>query len=178
MSTQIAEAARSRWFEAPLAELIEHILATHHRPLDAELPRLQQLTATVRGAHPEHAVLLGKVQLTLDEVVRELVEHMPKEEQILFPLILAGRGHMATMPMQVMESEHRRLDALLEALRGLTNDFVAPSDACPAWKALWAGLDALAEDLHTHVDLEDHILFPRARVAGAPVWCGHGSRAG
>ncbi|MCB9686030.1 MAG: iron-sulfur cluster repair di-iron protein [Alphaproteobacteria bacterium] len=153
------------WSEAPLGDLVQHILATHHRPLDEELPRLQHLAATVRGAHPDHAVWLGKVQLTLDSIVQELLQHMPKEENVLFPLILAGRGHVATMPMEVMETEHRRLGELLSALREVTDGFQAPADACPTWQALWTGLDALTEDLHVHVHLEDHILFPRARVA-------------
>ncbi|MEZ4321828.1 MAG: iron-sulfur cluster repair di-iron protein [Myxococcota bacterium] len=151
------------WAQAPLPDLIEHILEHHHRPLDTELPRLQGLANKVVGAHPDHALQLRAVQATLDEIVADLRQHMPKEERVLFPLILSGRGAMAAMPMSVMESEHRRLGALLERLRELTSDFRCPPGACPTWNALWAGLDALTEDLHVHVHLEDHILFPRAR---------------
>ncbi len=152
------------WTTAPLDELIEHILWKHHRPLDQELPRLRQLTATVRDAHPEHAASLAKVQLTLDAIVQDLVDHMPKEEQVLFPLILSGRGHVATMPMHVMGAEHRELETRLDELAALTDDFQAPPGACPTWQALWQGLGALRDDLVLHIYLEDEVLFPRAAV--------------
>jgi regulator of cell morphogenesis and NO signaling len=154
------------WNTAPLADLVEHILVTHHRPLDTELPRLQHLTATVLSAHPDQGVLINKLKTTLDAIVLELTTHMPKEEQILFPLIVEGRGHLGLMPMKVMERDHLVLGELLDELRALTNNFTPPEGVCPTWKALWAGLDALTEDLHIHVHLEEHILFPRARTAG------------
>ena len=39
----IGTAADERWQEAPIDELIDHILAVYHRPLDRELPRLESL---------------------------------------------------------------------------------------------------------------------------------------
>ena len=40
-----------RWDQAPLGDLIDHILATYHRPLDEELPRLEAMARKVNTVH-------------------------------------------------------------------------------------------------------------------------------
>jgi regulator of cell morphogenesis and NO signaling len=62
----------------------------------------------------------------------------------------------------MMEHEHEDAGAALAALRSLTNGYTPPPEACPTWKALYAGLEALERDLHLHIHLENNILFPRA----------------
>jgi regulator of cell morphogenesis and NO signaling len=88
--------------------------------------------------------------------------HMQKEEQILFPMIRAGRGRMALMPVQVMEQEHRDHGENLALMRKLASDFVAPEEACNTWRALYLGLAELESELMAHISLENHVLFPRA----------------
>ena len=88
--------------------------------------------------------------------------HMMKEENVLFPLIDAGRGSMALMPVKVMTSEHESHGQQLEVLHHMTKDFVPPQDACPTWKSLYRGLEKLEEELMEHIHLENNILFPSA----------------
>jgi regulator of cell morphogenesis and NO signaling len=92
----------------------------------------------------------------------ELLNHMAKEEQILFPMILRGQGAMAGGPISVMEQEHESAGAALRRLRELTDDYQVPAEACNTWRALWHGLEALEQSLHQHIHLENNILFPRA----------------
>ena len=87
---------------------------------------------------------------------------MAKEEQILFPLILQGRGAMAGGPIAVMEHEHQSAGDALERLRELTGGYQVPAAACNTWRALWHGLAALESEMHQHIHLENNILFPRA----------------
>ena len=61
----------------------------------------------------------------------------------------------------MMEHEHDNAGAALREIRQLTNDFTPPDGACPTWRALYAQLEELEVDLHTHVHLENNILFPR-----------------
>ena len=42
----------------------------------------------------------------LRRLVPALEEHMQKDEQVLFPLVRAGRGRTLAMPVQVLEHEH------------------------------------------------------------------------
>ncbi len=152
-----------RWDEAPLEDLIDHILTAYHRPLDEELPRLEAMARKVHKVHgekdPERFAELLAVYLALKA---ELQEHMMKEEQILFPMIRQGRGAMASGPVSMMMHEHDSAGNALRRLRELTNDYQPPEEACTTWRALWHGLAALETAMHEHIHLENNILFPRA----------------
>ena len=106
--------------------------------------------------------VLGELRRVFSALRMELESHMMKEEQILFPMIRAGRGREAGGPVAVMEQEHASAGAALQRLRELTNDFQPPEGACATWKGLWAGLADLESELHLHIHLENNILFPRA----------------
>lgn len=152
-----------RWDARPLDELIQHILDTYHRPLDEELPRLQQMAARVLEVH--HDKDPGRLTELVDVYAglkAELEDHMAKEEQILFPMILRGQGALTNGPIAVMEHEHESVGIALRRLRELTDDFEVPPEACNTWRALWKGLEALELSLHLHIHLENNILFPRA----------------
>ncbi len=159
----VPAAPAHRWDEAPLQDLIDHILVTYHQPLKEELPRLIQMSDKVLKVHgdkdPETLSELNSVVLALKN---ELEQHMQKEEQILFPMIRQGEGAMSGGPISVMEQEHASAGAALERLNELTNGYEVPEHACTTWRALWHGLAALEESLHQHIHLENNILFPRA----------------
>jgi regulator of cell morphogenesis and NO signaling len=152
-----------KWNKEPLSDLIDHILSTYHRPLDEELPRLEQMVRKVHDVHgdkdPEMFTELKNVYLGLKS---ELENHMMKEEQILFPMVKRGEGSMAGGPVNVMMLEHDNAGNALKRFRELTNDYNVPEEACNTWKALWHGLEAMEESLHQHIHLENNILFPRA----------------
>ncbi len=151
------------WDEAPLSDLVDHILAAYHRPLDEELPRLEQLARKVHRVHGErHPEVLPELLSTYLGLKAELQDHMMKEEQVLFPMIRQGQGFMADGPISVMESEHESAGDALKRLRKLTNGYRVPDEACNTWRALWHGLGALETALHEHIHLENNILFPRA----------------
>ena len=154
-----------QWDMQPLGVLVDHILSTYHAPLSEELPRLE---AMMRKVHKVHG---DKDQPRFDALLRtvlairaDIEQHLPKEEQILFPMIKSGRGGMAAGPMHVMEVEHEHLGGFLRTARELTNNYVVPAGACGTWRALWAALEDLERATHEHIHLENNILFPRVRV--------------
>jgi regulator of cell morphogenesis and NO signaling len=152
-----------RWDEVPINDLIEHILATHHSPLKEELPRLEAMARKVVEVHRDkRPEMLPQLLAVYTGLKAELEQHMAKEEQILFPMIQAGRGAMALGPIAVMEEEHDSAGQALRRLRELTDGYDVPEEACNTWRALWHGLAALEESLHEHIHLENNILFPRA----------------
>jgi regulator of cell morphogenesis and NO signaling len=159
------------WATAPLPELIDHIVATHHAYLRRELPRLMTLADKVESVHGARHAELGRVRETFEGVSNELQSHMLKEERILFPLIRQmadsgafAAGHCGSVrnPIRVMEMEHESAGGAAEELRQLTADYTPPEDACNSYRALLAGLAAFEADLHQHVHKENNILFPRA----------------
>jgi regulator of cell morphogenesis and NO signaling len=151
-----------RWDEAPLPELIAHVLERFHAAHRAELPRLLAMARKVEAVHAEKAECPRGLHAHLEHVAEELESHMQKEEQILFPLILSGRGRMAAAPIQVMEEEHVDHGRNLERLRALAHEYALPEDACGTWRALYLGLQELELELMQHIHLENHLLFPRA----------------
>ncbi len=157
------DADSERWDEAPLPDLIEHILANYHRPLDDELPRLEAMARKVVTVHGDKMPeVLPEILNTYLVLKAELEGHFPKEEQILFPMILRGEGAMAGGPISVMEAEHEGAGDALRRLRELTRGYEVPEQACNTWRALWHGLADLESSLHRHIHLENNILFPRA----------------
>lgn len=158
-----ADKPEHRWDSEPLDKLIEHILETYHRPLDEELPRLESMAARVLEVHRDKDPRrLTELVVVYGGLKAELLDHMAKEEEILFPMILRGQGAMAGGPISVMEHEHESAGTALRRLRELTNNYAVPPEACNTWRALWHGLEALETSLHQHIHLENNILFPRA----------------
>ncbi len=151
------------WNQAPLEELIDHIVAAFHRPLDQELPRIEGMARKVLAVHGEKdPERLSALLETFMGLKAELQSHMLKEEQVLFPMIRRGQGAMAGAPISVMEHEHDSAGDALRRLRELTGDYTVPAEACMTWRALWSALEALESAMHEHIHLENNILFPRA----------------
>jgi regulator of cell morphogenesis and NO signaling len=163
------------WMEASLTELIAHIVPTHHDFLRTELPRLETLLEKVLGAHGENHPELDEVFDLYQALSMDLMPHLMKEEQILFPFILkmdsgqAAEACFASVqsPIRVMEAEHEAVGGLLTRLRAVTHDYTTPADGCATFRALYLGLKGLEEDLHLHIYLENQILHPRAQAMEA-----------
>jgi regulator of cell morphogenesis and NO signaling len=154
--------ADAQWESRPLPMVIHHIVERYHESLRRELPELRQMAATVEEKHADKPACPRGLAAHLAAIHEAVQDHLAKEEQILFPMILAGRGSMAGGPVQVMEAEHVEHGANLARTRALTNDLVPPPEACATWQALYLRLGALEADLMDHIHLENHILFPRA----------------
>jgi len=160
-----------------LAQLADHIEATHHAYLKAELPRLCEMADRVAAKHGWRDARLPAVHRALADLTVEMVAHMQKEEFILFPAVRqleAGAaadgpgGSGLAGPIRQMEAEHESAGNLTAALRELTDGFMPDADACNTHRALLAGLAAFERDLHRHVHKENNVLFPRAlALAGA-----------
>ena len=150
-----------------LHDLTDHIVNTHHTFLRHELPRLHAMSARVAEVHGGHTASLLDVFAVFCGLEDELASHMAKEERVLFPFISALSRREAVPvsldgPIDCMIHEHENAGAALRRLRELTNGFQPPVDACNTYRALFAGLKDLEEDLHTHIHLENSVLFPRA----------------
>ena len=161
-TTAASEQEQVRWDQRPLEELIQHILDRYHAPLKTEIPRLADLARQVEDAHRDRPDRPAGLADLLEEVRTAVESHLAKEEQVLFPLILSGRGQMAHMPVQVMIKEHEDHGQNLRRIRELTNDLRIPDGACASWRELYRSLAQLEVDLMDHISLENNVLFPRA----------------
>jgi regulator of cell morphogenesis and NO signaling len=158
------------WQKEPLARLIAHINGTHHVFVRSESARILRLLDKVCGVHGGNHPELLQVQSGFAALAEELSNHMTKEEQILFPYILAAEQGSAPHscfgsvqnPIRMMMFEHDNAGNVLRELRRISDDYTAPADACISYRTLYQALLDFEADLHQHIHLENNILFPRA----------------
>jgi regulator of cell morphogenesis and NO signaling len=142
-------------------DLIRHVLDRYHQVHRRELPELCKLAIQVEQVHADHPAVPAGLSALLEQMHAALASHMDKEEQILFPLMLAGGNPMIVHPIAMMRHEHDEAGEELRAIAALTGDMTPPEGACNSWRALYAGLAKLAEDLTEHIHIENNVLFPR-----------------
>lgn len=158
-----------------LTELVAHIVDTHHVYTTTELARLGRLVTKVVDAHGDRHPELHDIARLFDSLRDDLLPHLFKEENVLFPYVVeldrASRSNRAARmapfgtvhhPIEMMMREHDTAGDLLRALRTTSGDYRAPVDACGSYRALYEGLADLERDLHEHIHLENNVLFPKA----------------
>ncbi len=154
------------WSEAPLNEIVDFIVETYHRPLAIQLDSVITAAERVERVHGAKPSCPNGLAEHLRGMRMDMVSHMAKEEQVLFPAIVAGnRGTLLSAPVSLMMQEHEGHGETLEANRKFATDFVPPPEACATWRALYEQLEKMEADLMDHIHLENHVLFPRALQA-------------
>lgn len=155
-----------------LGFLADYIVNTHHRYVKDNAPVVYQLAVKVAQHHGENHPELNKLVQGLKHFLEDLLHHLSKEEEIVFPGIreLLSQKANADQPtlenlkrkIFLMEKEHEVAGEDLSFFRKLTNNYTLPEDACNSYQYLFAKLQEFENDLHEHVHLENNILFPKA----------------
>jgi regulator of cell morphogenesis and NO signaling len=148
------------------AQLVDHIESRYHEPLRPMVDDLIAMARKVERVHGDKPACPRGLADRLEKARVDLHEHLGKEENILFPAIRRGLATALRPPISRMRVEHDEHGETLRELRALTTDFVPPEGACRTWQALYLGLAQLESELHEHVLVENHILFPG--VLGEP----------
>ena len=155
--------------------LADYIIHTHHQYVSKAIPQILPLAQKVADVHGEHHPEVIVINELFNDLADELLSHMQKEEQILFPYIKklvaeesAGQctdpACFGTVmgPISVMEQEHENAGVILKDLSRLSNGYQVPEDACNTFRVLYGKLKEFEDDLHRHIHLENNILFPKA----------------
>lgn len=155
-----------------LTEVIAHIQERYHGPLRDELPRLSLMLAKVVEHHGERLRdVLPPLQETFEQFHDELLEHMAKEDQGIFPAIAAldagASGSQAVAqwlkdPLDMLVADHAGAETALARMRVLTDSYTPPADACETFRGVYYALAELERDMQMHIHLENDVLFPRA----------------
>lgn len=163
------------WTQATLESMCTHIVETHHAYVRAELPRLETLAQKVVSRHGKARRELEEIQQWIESLKGELLQHMDKEEIVLFPYITNLERNMTSCgprpigcfgavrnPIRMMMAEHDAAGEAMASMRALSDGFTPPEWACPTYRGFYQALSEFEKDLHQHVHLENNILFPRA----------------
>jgi len=155
------------WSSVPLQQLIHHIVNTHHAYLQQAFPLLTELTAKVlrvHGAH--HGPELSRVYRLFNNLRMDMEEHMIKEEEMVFPQIVAYENDPSREKLDAvihaveeLDSEHDGAGDMVKELRKVTDNYALPEDACGTYASMFQKLQQLESDIFQHIHLENNVLF-------------------
>src|SRR6185437_7399413 len=174
MNTDSCQSSKD-WSDKSLASLMEHIVDTHHVFCRREVTRVALLSKEAidnQGKdHPE----LKRIHDLFFQMSRDLLMHLLKEEQTLFPYIAKVEAEVARdasvswppfgtveNPIRMMVLEHVKTDDELNQIRDLSNNYTPHEGACNSYSSLYKSLAAFDRDMQRHIHAEDNLLFPRA----------------
>lgn len=157
------------WREKSSEELINHIVETYHGETFRLLKEIDPLIVKVFKVHFSHnPELLMKVHSLFGKLKGELEEHLLKEENILFPLIIKydkakdeKEKKEIEEDIRIIVNEHEAAGDILKELAEVTEDYKVPEWGCISFKLLYDYLHNLEKDLFIHIHKENNILFPR-----------------
>lgn len=169
------DADSEQWLTQPLSKLTSYIVSKHHVFTRDEMGRLAQLLSKVCSVHGQNHPELFRIQSLFQDLSCELIPHMQKEEAVLFPYIeeldiavssgarkpVPFFGTVAN-PVRMMMMEHETAGEVLREIRRVSQGYALPEGVCISYETLFRALDALEQDLHQHIHLENNILFARA----------------
>jgi len=160
--------------DEPVA-LIAYIVERHHTYVRQSVPRIQEHLAKVVAAHGSRHRELAAIESEFSRTAEELLQHLVKEEGVLFPYIASlaeANAHggppppdifgTVQNPIRMMKIEHQEVGDGMVAIRHSSRGYQAPADACSTYRLVFEELEAFEQDLRRHVDLENNVLFPRA----------------
>ena len=166
----------SNYQDFGMADLVDHIVGVHHKYVEATIPSLKFYLDKIAKVHGDNHPELLEIRDEFFKTADALTSHMKKEEFILFPYIKAMESarknhfplsptHFGSIenPIAIMEEEHDTEGERFRKLSALSNNYTPPADACQTYKVAFAMLQEFENDLHTHIHLENNILFPEAK---------------
>lgn len=158
-----------------LSFLIDHIINVHHNYVTESIPLILEYANKVANVHGHHYTQVVEIKDLFIDVSNELLSHMQKEEEILFPYVkqlenakkegvepISTSFGSVNNPINMMEEEHEKAGDIFKKIEKLSNNYTTPPEGCNTFKALYSKLEEFEQDLHQHIHLENNILFPKA----------------
>ncbi|HUR65306.1 MAG TPA: DUF542 domain-containing protein [Chitinophagaceae bacterium] len=154
--------------------LIGYITGVHHNYLKASLPQTRQMLAEFVEEHRKRFPHLDDLEMKFRLLDKQLRTVMEMEENVLFPYIKqldnayrAEESYAVLLvrtlrkPVDDLIISHKKISELILLIRGLTDHYIPPSNACISHKVVMSKLKELDTDLEQHLYLEGAVLFAR-----------------
>lgn len=149
--------------------LCDYIVNTHHQYVLKTLPDLLFYTQKIANVHGDHHPELVEVAALFAKINDELLQHLKKEEEVLFPAIKSVLVHndqeskdIIVTEITRMAGEHEFAGGAMDAINTMTNHYILPQDSCATYQVTFKLLEQFEDDLHIHVHIENNILYPNA----------------
>lgn len=155
--------------------LTDYICNTHHRYIKENVSLISDLAKKVAKHHEQNHPELTNLQLNIQRFLEDMVSHMKKEEEALFPKIrqlvanknapgqkVNWRHGFVKNAVEMMQAEHVVAGEDLQFFHKISNNYFLPEDACNSYNLLFEKMKEFEDDLIQHIHLENNILFPKA----------------
>jgi len=183
IKNELEEAARTitihntlRFDEWNIDFLSDYIVNVHHQYLLKALPEAKDYLVNFLEGHLKKFPYLADLLKIFNSLCKEMFPHLQQEETIIFPYIkqiahayYSKESYAGLLvrtlrkPVEnVMHHEHETVNAILQELRRITDNYTLPESACVSHKVTFMKLLEIDNDLVQHMHLENDILFPRA----------------
>lgn len=162
----------SEWQSQTTESLIDCIQTQFHNNLREKLPPILALFEKVASRHGATFPELHDALVLYRQFSQKIPLHLLKEEQILFPLLLAQEKSASSNksslpdvqlahPIMALEVEHEEDREIFSDIQRLLKDFNPPEGACSSYRLLLESLRAIKTEFFLHVAIENEILFKR-----------------
>ena len=149
--------------------LCDYIVNTHHKTVMRLLPQLKAYTQKIEQVHGTHHPELIEIATLFLQINEELLQHLKKEEEVLFSAIkdvLKTNSQEAKdsiiSEINRMKGEHEFAGGAMDKINVLSSNYNVPDDGCNTYHVTYKLLEEFEDDLHIHVHLENNILYPKA----------------
>lgn len=150
--------------------LVDYIEKKHHRYVEKRIPEIKSYLTKVTRVHGQRHPELIEIDELFTASSFDLINHMHKEETILFPFIRQMKMELnlnrppfgsVKNPVRMMMKEHAVEGERYKQIEQLSNNYTPPADACTTYSVAFSMLKEFEDDLHMHIHIENNILFPR-----------------
>jgi len=149
--------------------LCDYIVNTHHKTVMKLLPQLTAYTQKIEQVHGVHHPELLEIATLFHQINDELLQHLRKEEEVLFPAIKEALKTNSSESKKLiiseitrMKGEHEFAGGAMDKINVLSDNYSIPDDGCNTYRVTYKLLEEFEDDLHIHVHLENNILYPKA----------------
>ncbi|MFA6104588.1 MAG: L-lactate dehydrogenase [Victivallaceae bacterium] len=155
--------------------LADYIVNVHHAYIKENAEQTAAYARKIAAVHGAHHPELIEIAAIFDKVAVDMAAHLREEEEVFFPAVRrayaetkAGSaadakdiGTIRELLVKLLH-EHEEVGNAIHAIRHLAKDYAIPDDVCNTFVVAYRKLKEFEDDLHTHVHLENNILFPKA----------------
>ncbi|MHB9056664.1 MAG: iron-sulfur cluster repair di-iron protein [Paludibacteraceae bacterium] len=153
--------------------LCDYIVNEYHNKVYNVLPQLTAYLDKIVQVHGDRHPELKKIAELFTLINTELPVHQHQEENVFFPAIKELVRANSSEAVRIINSqiapmmdEHELIGGTMDKINVLSKGYVVPADGCNTYRVTYKLLQEFEDDLHTHVHLENNILFPKALDMG------------
>lgn len=164
-----------KWSNESLINVIDHIEKKHHAFTWDKLASSSILLNRLIEAHGDkHSDFLIELKNMFADFRLKLEKHLLVEEDVVFNYVRIlesslGQKHKKSVRdprftkdvIDILNKEHLDAAEILTKMRKFTSNYELPDYACKTFEKLYQDIQALEDDLHEHIHLENTILLPR-----------------